>query len=158
LARIDPQRALQTGLRGGGRSALGQALMEVEVALATIVLLAAALFVRSFLETRDIDPGFRREGVLLSAYDVTGRSVNDAEARRLATRLLAGLASLPQIESAAIAVSVPLDIHGLPLRAFTLEGRAKSDAVPDRALSNVVTPGYFRTMGIPFVIGSDFAA
>lgn len=158
LARIDPQRALHVGMRAGGRSRFRHALMGAEVALATIVLLAAALFVRSFTETRDIDPGFRRDGVLLSAYDVSGRGLSDSDARTLASRLLRGLSALPEAESAAIAASVPLDIHGLPLGTFDLEGRAKSDASPDQALSNTVTPGYFRTMGIPFVAGTDFAA
>jgi ABC-type antimicrobial peptide transport system permease subunit len=51
---------------------------------------------------------------------------------------------------------VPLDIHGMTLRAFTLEGRARSDAAPNRALANTVTPGYLRTMGIPLVAGIDF--
>jgi len=157
LARIDPHTALHKGLRSAGRSRLRQALMGVEVAFATIVLLAAALFVRSFTDAREIDPGFRREGVLLSAYDLTGRGLGDEEARTLATRVLAGLAAVPQIEAAAIATQVPLDIHGLPLRGFTLEGRAKSDAAPDQALSNVVTPGYFKTMGIAMIAGSDFA-
>src|SRR5581483_7647506 len=157
VARIDPQRALHAGLRASGRSALRQLLMGGEVALATVVLIAAALFVRGFTETRGIDPGFRREGVLLSAYDLSGRGLSDADARTFASRLLNGLARAPQVASAAIAVSVPLDIHGLPLRAFSLEGRAKSDATPDQALSNVVTPGYFRTMGIAMVSGSDFA-
>ena len=54
--------------------------------------------------------------------------------------------------------SVPLDIHGLPMRAFTLEGRARTDGAPDRTRSNVVTPGYFQAMGIPIVAGRDFAA
>jgi hypothetical protein len=51
---------------------------------------------------------------------------------------------------------MPLDIHGLPLRGFTLEGRAETKP-PERALTNIVSPGYFRTMGIPIVAGSDFA-
>ena len=41
---------------------------------------------------------------------------------------------------------------------FTLEGRARSDAAPERALSHIVTPDHFKTMGIPLRAGRDFAA
>jgi hypothetical protein len=131
-------------------------LMGLQVAMALVVLMAA-LFVRSFNETRDIDPGFRREGVLLGAYDLSNRNLDGAAARTFATRLLRRLKDLPSVESAAIASSVPLDIHGLPLRAFSVEGRPRDDKNPDRALSNLVTPGYFQTMGVPIVSGRDFA-
>jgi putative ABC transport system permease protein len=156
LARVDPQAAMRSGARSAGRSGFRNALMGVQVALALVVLMAAALFVRSFAETREIDPGFRREGVLLAAYDLSGRGADAAAARTFAARLLRELRALPTVESAAIAASVPLDIHGLPLRSFTLEGRASSQAAPDQALSNAVTPGYFSAMGIGFVAGSDF--
>ena len=53
---------------------------------------------------------------------------------------------------------MPLDIHGLPSRRFELEGRARSQADPDQALSNIVTPGYLQTMGIPLLAGTDFAS
>lgn len=131
--------------------------MGVEVGLALVVLLAAALFWRSFSETRDADPGFTREGVLLANYDFTERNAGAPVARDFAARLLERLGALPGVDAAAIASAVPLDIHGLPLRSFTLEGRAPSAAAPDRALTNTVTPGYLRTMGIPLVAGSDFA-
>jgi predicted permease len=157
LARVDPHAALRAGMRSAGRSGFRNLLMGVQVALALVVLMAAALFVRSFVQTREIDPGFRREGVLLAAYDLSGRGLDGADARRFASRLLRGIRALPSVESAAIASSVPLDIHGLPLRSFTLEGRATSAEAPDRALSNVVTPGYFATMGIPLRAGRDFA-
>lgn len=157
LARTDPQSALRSGSRSAGRSPFRNALMGVQVALALVVLMAAALFVRSFTMTREIDPGFRRDGVLLAAYDLSGRAVDEKYPRDFASRLLQRLRALPSVESAAIAVAVPLDIHGLPLRAFTLEGRASTTAAPDRALSNVVTPGYFATMGMPLVTGNDFA-
>jgi len=156
LAGVDPQIALRSGSRTAGRSGMRSALMGVEVGLALVVLMSAALFIRSFSETRDTDPGFRREGVLLAAYDLTGRNVDASFSRDFAARLLRRLRSLPGVEEAAIASSVPLDIHGLPLRSFTLEGRARSDAAPDRALSNLVSPGYFRTMGIPLRAGTDF--
>jgi hypothetical protein len=94
--------------------------------------------------------------VLLAAYDMAGRGVEPPAAREFTRRLLERLRALPGVESAAVATSVPLDIHGLPIRAFTLEGRARSDAAPDQALTNTVTPGYFKTMGIPLEKGADF--
>jgi predicted permease len=130
--------------------------MAVQVGLALVVLMAAGLFLRSFGETRDADPGFKREGVLLAAYDLSGRNVTPAAARDFTARLLDRLNALPNVDAAAIATSVPLDIHGLPNRAFTLEGRAQTDAAPNRALSNTVTPGYFTTMGIPMREGPGF--
>jgi predicted permease len=156
LARVDPSAALRAGSRTAGRSALRNALMGVEVGLAMVVIMAAALFVRGFSETRDTDPGFQRDGVLLAAYDFTGRSVDADGLRDFASRLVAGVRALPGVDAAAIATSVPLDIHGLPMRAFTIEGRARSDGAPEQALSNVVTPDYFRTMGIPLRGGTDF--
>ena len=39
------------------------------------------------------------------------------------------------------------------MRSFSVEGRARASAAPDQALTNTVTPGYFKTMGIPIVAG-----
>ena len=52
--------------------------------------------------------------------------------RAFADRLLDRLRALPCVEAAAIASSVPLDIHGLPSRVFTVEGRARTEAGFDR--------------------------
>jgi macrolide transport system ATP-binding/permease protein len=157
LARIDPRRAIASGHQAGGRSLFRNALMAVQVALALIVLVAAGLFLRKFLETRDTDPGFRREGVLLAAYDLTGRGTDDGLARSFASRLLARLSALPSVEAVAIATSVPLDIHGLPSRVFTVDGWVRHDAGYDSALANTVTPAYFAVMGIPLEAGTTFA-
>jgi predicted permease len=157
LARVDPQAAIRSGTRAASRSPLRNALMAIEVGLALVVLLAAAMFLRSFGDARDADPGFRRDGVLLVAYDMSGRNASSATVRDFTRRLLERAHALPAVESAAIAASVPLDIHGLPLRSFTVEGRAHSDAAPDLALTNTVTPDYFRTMGIAIRTGGDFA-
>jgi predicted permease len=130
--------------------------MSIQAGLALIVLILAGLSYRSVTETRGTDPGFRREGVLLAAYDL-GRSTGPDAGRAFAARLLASLRRLPVVEGAAIASSVPLEIHGLPSRAFTVEGRARSDADDDRSLVNTITPGYFQVMGIPILAGTDFA-
>jgi predicted permease len=158
LARLDPQRALRSGSGGDGRSRLRSALVGSEVALALVVLVVAGLFWRRLGDARETDPGFRRDGVLLAAYDLSGREPNAATNLAFATRLLERLRALPGVEAASIATSVPLDIHGLPVRSFTLEGRARTDDGEDQALYNVVTPDYFRTLGIPMRAGGDFAA
>jgi predicted permease len=157
LSRVDPLAAFRAGSRTAGRSPMRNALMAVQVALALMVLIVAGLFFRSFMEARNTDPGFRREGLLLAAYDLSGRSSTAALNRALAVRLLEGVGRLPGVEGAAIASSVPLDIHGLPTRVFTLEGRARDDGGFDEALANIVTPGYFEVMGIPLRAGPGFA-
>ena len=159
LARTNPQASLRAGGAAGGRSSLRDMLLALEVAIATVVLVVAAMFLKSFNDTRTTDPGFRRNGILLATYDLRGRSpdVSAAKASDFAVRLIDRLRALPNVESVALATSVPLDIHGMPSRSFTLDGRARSDGALDEALTNTVTPGYFDTMGIPVLGGADFA-
>src|SRR5262249_20877341 len=156
VARVDAQQTLRSGAGGPPRGRLRTVLIGVEVALASMLLIAGGLFVQGFLETRHEDTGFRRDGVLLAGYDLSGRNMSGAAVAQFAPALLDRLRAVPRLEGAAIAASVPLDIHGLPQRAFTLEGRAREDEGEDEALVNTVTPGYFAVMGLPIVAGRDF--
>jgi len=161
LARVDPQRALRAGSKSSGRSAMRDGLMALQVGLALLVLVIAGLFFQGFVETRETDPGFKTEGLLLATYDLSGTAATADGCgnclSQFATRLLERLRTVPGIEAVALASAVPLDIHGLPLRSFTLEGRAQAQEAPDRALSNTVSNDYFRVMGVPIVAGRDFA-
>jgi predicted permease len=157
LARLDPQDGLRSSSNTPPRSRARKVLMGVEVGLAMVVLIAAALFLQSFRSARQTDPRFRPEGVLLAAYDLSGRNPNEASEREFAARLLEQLRSLPDVEAAAIATNVPLDLHGIPARPFTVQGRVRTEAGQDRAISNTVTPGYFKVMAIPLLEGNDFA-
>jgi len=157
LARLDPQTTLRAGASTAPRSALRNSLMAIEVALAVVVLVAGGLFLRAFMQTRSEDPGFRRDGVLLAEYDLSGRNVAEPALKSFTATLLERVRALPGVESAAIGLTVPLDIHGMPTRFFTLEGRARSDDALDEALMNTVTPGYFAVMGLPILAGHDFA-
>lgn len=157
LSAVDPLRALKSSAQTPSRNRLRNTLLGAQVTLALVVLIVAGLFLQGFRDARGTDPGFRREGVLLAMYDLAGRGTGDRDAAGFARRLLENLRALPGVEHAALSVSVPLDIHGMPARAFTVEGRARPDGNTDRALSNTVTPGYFATLGIPLVAGGDFA-
>jgi putative ABC transport system permease protein len=158
LARLDPQDGLRSSTNTPPRSRARKVLMGVEVGLAMVVLIAAALFLQSFRSASQTDPRFRPEGVLLAAYDLSGRNPDEASEREFAARLLERLRSLPDIEAASIATNVPLDLHGIPARPFTVQGRVRTEAGQDRAISNTVTPGYFKVMYIPLLEGNDFAA
>jgi predicted permease len=160
LARVDPQHALRSGSKSSGRSAIRDGLMALQVGLALLVLTVAGLFFQGFVETRETDPGFKVDGVLLATYDLSGRPATAEGCGNcvsgFATRLLERLRNVPGVEAVALASAIPLDIHGLPLRSFTLEGRAQAQEAPDRALSNTVSNDYFKVMGIPIVEGRDF--
>jgi predicted permease len=165
LVRGDPQAKMRATLSTVPRKRFRNALIGIEAGLAMLVLLAAGLFLESFRETRTVDPGFQVEGVSLSVYDLTGgsaghfqanRKIDPAVSRDFADRLLGRLQALPGVEAAAIASYVPLDIHGMPLVAFTIEGMSAPDARPERSLVNFVTPDYFRTMKIPLLHGGGF--
>jgi putative ABC transport system permease protein len=157
LARLDPQDGLRSSSNTPPRNRERKVLMGVEVGLAMVVLIAAALFLESFRSARQTDPRFQPEGVLLAAYDLSGRNPDEASEREFAARLLERLRSLPDVEAAAIATNVPLDLHGIPARPFTVQGRLRTQPGQDRAISNTVTPGYFKVMAIPLLEGNDFA-
>lgn len=157
LARLDPLHGLRSSSNTAPRSRARNVLMGVEVGLATVVLIAAALFLQSFRSARQTDPRFRPEGILLAAYDLSGRNPDDASEREFAARLLERLRSLPDVEGAAIATHVPLDLHGIPARPFTVQGRVRTEPGQDRAIFNTVTPGYFKVLAISLLEGNDFA-
>ena len=69
LGRIDPQQALRSGSKSSGRSTVRDGLMALQCGLALLVLVVAGLFFQSFIETRDTNPGFRTEGLLLAEED-----------------------------------------------------------------------------------------
>jgi predicted permease len=157
LARVGPLAALRAGRGFAGSSRLRSGIMGAQVTLAILVLIAAAVFIRSFLETRDVDPGFQRDTVLIAAYDYSGRPGAATLSRAFATTVLERLAALPGVEAAAIASNVPLDIHGLPVRYLTVEGRPENPDDPDQALTTTMTRGYLDVLGIPLVEGKDVA-
>lgn len=157
LGLVDPQRALRSGAKSSGRSVLRDSLMALQCGLALLVLVVAGLFFESFAESRETNPGFKVDGLLLATYDLSPSTPSPEYQREFATTLLERLSRVPAVESVALANAMPLDIHGLPLRGFTLEGRGQTTSQQEQALSNIVSPGYFTTMGIPMVAGNDFA-
>jgi len=123
----------------------------------------AGLLVQSFLRLRQVDPGFVPEHLLTARVELSPVRYHDNDVkRRFYENLLERLRSIPGVRSAATARALPmtgrLEIGDW---SFILEGQAASPPLPTDwhpADWQVVSPGYFRTMGIPLLQGRDFAA
>ncbi|HVR96274.1 MAG TPA: ABC transporter permease, partial [Thermoanaerobaculia bacterium] len=156
-------RATAETLREGGRGAAGasrdwlrSALIAAEVALSVLLLVGAGLLIRSALELQRIQPGFEPEGVLSARVTLPA-----AEYREPATvvatfgRLLEETAQVPGVEAAALTNQVPMSPGGNS-NGLLPEGKGLSMENVVMTQFRVVTPGYFRTLGIPIVRGRAF--
>jgi putative ABC transport system permease protein len=157
-------RSLHEALQGGSRrvsqrgSRLRAALVVGQVALALVLLAGGGLLVRSFFALRDVPLGFEPSHLLaVEAGPPEKRYPEPARQRLFVDELLARVRTLPGVESDAAVTLHPLwGTVGLDW-PFTVEGQSAKDAERN-PLANfeTVTPGYFRTMGIPLKRGRAF--
>ncbi|HEY0154178.1 MAG TPA: ABC transporter permease [Longimicrobium sp.] len=138
---------------GGGRGA--RVLVAAEAALAVVLLVGAGLLAGSLARMSRVDPGFRAEHLLTAriphvpeGYGSAARSADFAD------RVMTRVQGTPGVVSVAAVSAIPFQ-RGMNI-PVTVEGRpeATEGAIEWRA----VTPGYFRTLGIPLAAGRDFAA
>jgi len=160
-SRPDLQSTLKEGGRtdagAGGRGRLRSALVVAEVALALIVLVGAALMVRSFLDLRAVDPGFSPDGLLTAQLYLSPTRYPEGHQKvAYGQRLLERLRSVPGVRSAGA-------VSGLPMSQvqMTVETDVEGDVRAETAARPVfdwrpVSPGYFETMEIPLVEGRTF--
>jgi putative ABC transport system permease protein len=158
---------VQAALKGDGHQAtpgrarrrLRAALVVAQLGLAVMLVTGAGLLVRSFWVLRDVDPGFRTDGVLKAEvqlpkarYPVDFRRWPDfAEMHRFNEALLAGVSALPGVEVAAVAGNHPLD-PGFT-NSFSVVGReAEAGGWPEITVRRV-SPGYFRAVDLPVLRG-----
>jgi predicted permease len=134
------------------------ALVIGEVALATVALVGAGLFVRSFRNLRAVDPGFDSARVLLGRFFIETAGYTGEQIEQFSLRLKGRMLTAPGIEAAAYSDFVPLSTTAGPYNFIRVEGYTPAkDEIPtsNRAL---VSPDYFATMRIPLVEGREFNA
>jgi putative ABC transport system permease protein len=158
-AKPDLNEALKEGGRGGGgggHNRLRSVLVVAEVALSLVLLVGAGLMVRSFAKLQHVNSGIKPENVLTVEVPLP-RAKYPADAQQAAffQQLVARVGALPGASSVAA-------VSGLPLRSgwgrsLTVEGRPLLSVGQAPSIQHsVVTPNYFRTMGIPLIEGRDF--
>jgi predicted permease len=143
--------------QGTTRSRARRILIGTQMALCTVLLACATLFIRSLGNARIIDPGFDARGVYDVALDVSSRNLDAARTRALYDAIRTRAASLPGVRSATLAALVPLGGSNMQIGSWVEGQRAGSGGQPPRAPGfNIIGPDYFETLGIPIVAGRSF--
>ncbi len=161
LWRRDPSLGLKQEARGSTEGVRGHrlraTLVVAQVALVTVLLSGAGLLLRSFWRLSAVDPGFRPEQVIATDVALNGRSYTNGLARiSVVQALLTRLAARSANEAFAAVDGLPLDSGHASMDIALMGIDAGFPAGPeDKRIAGLrlVSPGYFRTMGIPLAQG-----
>ncbi len=128
-------------------------LVTAEIAMSIVLLVASGLLVRALSKVKDIDPGFRAEGVLtlrtslpMPRYGPTARRTD------FYTRVLDDVRALPGVTAAGYTSFLPMTMRG-GIWPVLGPGIPETGSEEQTASLRFVTPGYFEALGIPLRAG-----
>ena len=160
-ARVDLNFILKANSRGvigssaSGRFSMGKILVIAQVALSLLLLIVAALFVRSFQKISDVQLGYDRDHLLL--FPVTpldyGYKVGPSVAQ-LYKDLLERIGSIPGVRGVTFSQN-GLFSHSESGDPISIEGFTPKSGQDMEARFDEVGPNYFSTIGIPILLGRD---
>jgi predicted permease len=153
---VAPMEALKEEGRtsaGQTRGAITDGLVVVQVALSLVLAVAAGLFVRTFLSLTERPLGFDAGKILVVGIDV-GRSIVDpAERAPLYDRARDAARALPGVAEAALSLTTPAGTGQFTPR---MEMAGVPAAETQGAVwGNLISPGWFATLGTPLIAGRD---
>jgi len=140
----------------GRRGRLHRAPLVVQTALSLVLLTGAGLFVRSLHNLRSLDLGLDTDNVLVATVDFAGTNRSGREVAAFYERALDRVQSLPGVEHASLAQSIPLR----SARAGSIRPLGRDEPLTaaggEATYVNHVMPGFFETMGTQVIEGRDF--
>jgi putative ABC transport system permease protein len=163
ISRQTITRELKEATRGSSagsrRRQLRSAFVVSEVALALMLLIGAALMIRSFGRLLAQDLGYQTQNLVNVPFNLPDKSYPSLGSKlAFFERLRDQAAALPGVDSAAV-------IYGLPLGSETSDMAVEIVGAPPphpgESLSagySQISPGYFKTMDIPLLQGRDFTS
>lgn len=167
FTRANLSSSLKEGSAGAGQSKnrVRSALIVSQVAFSFMLLIGAGLMLRSLIKMLRVDPGFVPQRVL--AMRTTFSFSKYAKREQLVEaikKILDRVQAEPGVISAAISSSYPLEPETISAGpnavsgTFKIQGRdlAPGEAPPVGSYS-IISPAYFRTLGIPLREGREFA-
>jgi len=156
-SRLKSALALKSpsGIASKAQARFRRLLVTTQVALSLVLLIAAGLFARSLTNLLRLNPGFRAERLLTFAINPGLSGYTDASTLPLFERLQDRLEALPGVTSVAAAQLTPLGNNNMST-SITAEGYQASEDEDIECELNLISPGYFQTMGVPLVAGREF--
>ncbi len=143
-----------TGGRGQGRARA--VLVVAQVALAVVLLTGAGLTLRSFYQVQGEPLGFRPNGVLTVGLALPSNRYDRVKFRQFYAQLLERVRALPGVAAAAACANVPFGDSEWD-SSFHITGTPPAAPGQEPVTEmNVLSPGYFKLLGIPLLRGRDF--
>ena len=150
----------RTSARPGGRLRTG--LAAVQLALSLTLLIGGLLFVQTLRNLGHVDLGFDARRVSTFSFALRGQGYTPPRTTEFYRRLIAQLDAEPGIDAVSAATGMPLASRSymrvLPPDVAALQGRTNRELfdLGLRVLTEHVTPGYFRSVGMELVSGRTF--
>jgi putative ABC transport system permease protein len=147
---------------GGVRQNWTRSILVIsEVALSLVLLAGAGLLVRSFVRLLEVNPGFRPERIMTFALSFSGPKYHDMNhhPERVTPFLqtLKRIETLPGVEGVSSSTDVPLGGQSTINYLIVLGESAVPSNEQVMVGEHVVSPGYFRAMGIPLLRGRELS-
>ncbi len=158
-ARANPGAVLHEDLRttSGRHHRLRNALVVAQVAGSIVLLTVAGLFTRSLEKAQQMDLGFNPEHLFNFHVDPHEIGYNDAQGKIFYKNLLDRVRALPGVQSATLAFTYPSNGVYMNENTVYVEGHLPPKGQPaPMVFGNEISPGYFKTLGIPIVEGRAF--
>ncbi|HXZ13232.1 MAG TPA: ABC transporter permease [Candidatus Sulfotelmatobacter sp.] len=141
---------------GGLRKArLTSGLVVAQIALSLLLLICAGLFIRSFQNAQQINPGFNPHNIFVASFDLFTAGYSDEKGAEFDRLLTSRLEALPGVQSVALTTRIPLGFGG-GSSALKIEGYVPQQNESMETQVGMITPNYFQTVQLPLVQGRDF--
>lgn len=141
--------ALQIARQKQHKTIARQILVGIQIAGSSVLIIVASLLMRAALHALYTDPGFGYEQIVSVDPHLGRHGYSDSAAQSYLNDLQTRLRATPGVLSVALVKLPPLG-HGVVLEDTVIDGR------PVKIFPNWVAPEFFRTMGIPMLLGRTF--
>jgi predicted permease len=157
---------ISTAIKDGGKGSSkqrkgwsGRTIVAFQIALSTLLVVGASLFVRTLINLNAVDVGFRADDLVLFDLNPPNKQYPAPKDIALHARVEQALVSVPGVEGVTL-TDVPLLANSVSESDFNVEGapKTKDHGEGSGAMQETVGQDFLSVMGIPMVAGRNFTA